>query len=398
MKDALIQITRAALFAAALPASMAALAAPTVAPSPALPLYGQPVAIELRDMPQTFAPATRYRRNGNTIDVDFEYHGDMFGPFPPNIGAMPVPLGELAPGNYTVNARLYDMDRPGSPPTVTTSNLPVVPPQEWGAYLVPQEPRAFEDVEVLVKSAAYFDPATMRATVSGNVIRVDFVYLGNMPATGAPPGMWTFGSVRVGGLAPGRYRVEVWASPSIGGVSQQYFTRDFVTDSQAYMVEYYNDALDHYFIAASRDEIFVLDSGAQGAWKRTGQRFRGWSRAEDAPPGAVPVCRFYAKGPNSHFFTGDARECEQLKQLEQGERAIAASERRQFQGWAYEGIGFYALLPRAGQCPPSTRPVYRAYNMRGQNMDANHRFTVEPAVRSSMAGWADEGVQFCSPA
>jgi hypothetical protein len=107
------------------------------------------------------------------------------------------------------------------------------------------------------------------------------------------------------------------------------------------------------------------------------------------------VCRFYAAGPNSHFYTGDARECQQLKQEELGGRAIAGS--KPFLGWAYEGIAFYALIPQNAQCPPSTTPVYRAYNMRAALMDSNHRFMADPVVRGSMAGWADEGAQFCSP-
>jgi hypothetical protein len=70
----------------------------------------QPVAVELRNSQPTFLPATRYTRRGNTIDVDFEYHGQMFGPYPAEHGRRAVPLGELAPGNYTLNARLFDMD------------------------------------------------------------------------------------------------------------------------------------------------------------------------------------------------------------------------------------------------------------------------------------------------
>lgn len=399
MRLALRHLTRAAIIAAALPASFLAAAAPSLAPTPALPMCGQPVSVELRNAQPTFLPATRYTRNGNTIEVDFEYHGQMFGPYPPNMGSTHVPLGELAPGNYTLRARLFDMDRPGSGPTMVTSNLPVVPPPEWGVYLVPKEPRAYEIVEVLVRSAAYFDPRSMRASVSGNVVRVDFEYLGSAPAMGStPPGMTTYASVRVGGLAPGQYRVEAWARPTTGGASEKYFTRDFAAASQAYVVEYYHEALDHYFVASSADEIALLDAGGQGGWKRTGQRFQGWMRSSDAPPSAVPVCRFYASGPNSHFYTGDARECDQLKQLEKGERANAAAQGKPFLGWAYEGIAFHALVPQNGQCPPSTMPVYRAYNMRAANMDSNHRFMVDPVVRGSMAGWADEGAQFCSPA
>jgi hypothetical protein len=263
-------------------------------------------------------------------------------------------------------------------------------------YTVPKEPRAYEMVEVVVRSAAYFDPRSLTASVSGNVIRVDFEYLGTF---GAAPqaGMTTFASVRVGTLPPGQYLIEGWAKPTTGGASEKFFTRDFTTAPQAYVVEFYYEVLDHYFMTAVPDEIALLDAGGQGGWKRTGQRFQAWARFHDAPAGAVPVCRFYAWGPNSHFYTADARECEQMKQQEQGERAILGPD-KPFLGWGFEAIAFYALLPQNGQCPAGTVPVYRAYNMRAQYMDSNHRFTVDPVARGSMAGWADEGVQFCSPA
>jgi hypothetical protein len=393
--------TQATLAAALLCAAAAASATEAkLAAFPALPMYGQPVFVELQTSVQTFLPATRYARFGNTIEIDFEYHGSTFGPFPPSMGSMPVPLGELAPGNYTLSARLFDMDRPGSGPTMSSSTLAVVPPSEWGAYLVPKEPRAYEPVEVMVRSAAYFDPRSMRASVNGNIVRVDFDYLGNAPAMGAttPPGMTTFASVRVGSLPPGQYRVEAWGH-AIGATtpSEKFFTRDFSTASQAYVVEYYSEKLDHYVVSASENEISLLDGGRQGDWKRTGQRFQAWARASDAPANAVPVCRFYASGPNSHFYTGDARECQQLRQAEVGEKANWAAIGKPFPGWTYEGVAFYALVPQNGQCAGSTTPVYRAYNKREQQMDSNHRFMVDPVVRGSMAGWADEGVQFCSP-
>jgi hypothetical protein len=378
-------------------ASLGALGAPTIAPSPAVPAYGQAISVELRNADPTFLPATRYTRSGNTITIDYEYFGGSFGPFPPNFGNMPVPLGELPPGNYTVRARIFDINAPESPPITTSASLPVVPPSSWGVYVVPVQPHAFEPVDVLVRSAAYFDARTMKVSTRGNVIRVDFDYLATPPAGGAAPaGMSTFGSLRVGGLRPGNYTLEAWGRPTTGGDPKRYFTRDFQASTQVAVVEFYQETLDHYFIAAGADEIALLD--AAGQWKRTGQRFNAWVSANDAPPTARPVCRFYARGPNSHFYTGDASECQGLRQVEQAQRAVASAAGAPFLGWGYEGIAFYALVPQNGQCPPSTIPVYRAYNNRAAQMDSNHRFTVDPVVRGAMAtGWIDEGAALCSP-
>ena len=163
------------------------------------------------------------------------------------------------------------------------------------------------------------------------------------------------------------------------------------------IVEYYSVALDHYFIAAGPEEIATVDAGGRGDWKRTGQRFNAWLRAADAPPSARPVCRFYAAGPNSHFYTGDARECDYLKALEQSQRADANARGQQFKGWQYEGVAFYAVVPDSGTCPGGMAPVFRFYNMRAQENDSNHRFMVEARQKVAMSvSWKDEGVAFCS--
>ncbi len=392
----------AALVAASLMgAATGAAAAPTLAPSPSLPTYGQAVKVELlnTDWP-LYLPATRYTRSGNTITIDYEYVTDGYGPARPDFGYIPLSLGELPPGNYAVQARMFDIRNPDAAPLTVSRNVPVVPPSEWGVYTVPMQPDANQPVDVLVRSAAYFDPGTMKVAVSGNVIRVDFDYMASAPAAGAtPPGMTTFGSVRVGGLVPGNYRVEAWGRPTTGGASERYFTRDFAAGTQAEVVEFYHATLDHYFVAAGADEVAALDAGGGGGgWKRTGQIFKAWGKAGDAPPSAHPVCRFYASGPNSHFYTGDAGECAQLKALEQSGRAQAASQGTRFTGWGYEGIAFYALVPQNGRCAAGSNPVYRAYNNRAAQGDSNHRFTIDPMMRSAMQmGWLDEGAAFCSP-
>jgi len=266
---------------------------------------------------------------------------------------------------------------------------------------VPAQPQAFQPAEVLVHSAAYFDATTLRSTVMGNVVRVDFDYDGNAPVVSgqsAPPGMTSFASVKIAGLPPGSYSVEGWGRERNGGNPARYFATQVSIGTTVRIVEYYAETLDHYFVSAWPDEVAGLDAAPQAGWKRTGQAFKAWLRQEDAPWGAVPVCRFYAYGPNSHFYTGDASECEGLKALEQKQSAEAAARGEQFKGWQFEAIAFYALVPQAGKCPGDTQSVYRDYNMRAQQNDSNHRFLVNSQLRAAMMmGWTEEGVAFCAP-
>jgi hypothetical protein len=370
-------------------------AEPSAVTSPASPGYGEPVFVELRNAPLVIVPATRFARRGNAFTIDFEYSGNFFGPFPPSYGTMPVPLGELAPGSYTIEARLFDDDRPGSGPTMATTTVQVAPPAAWGIFPVPKNPRAFDEVSVILHSAAYLSPSTMRTSVAGRVVRLDFDYVGVGESEAAPPGMSTFASASLGKLAPGSYRLEAWGRPATGGGYTRFFAYDLAVRADTFVVEYYSPTLDHYFMAAAADEIELLDSDTQGGWRRTGQQFGAWLKAADAPLNARPVCRFYAAGPNSHFYTADERECAQLRDYEREGRAQATPS-SPFRGWGFEGIAFWAMVPQFGECLAAGRPVYRAYNQRAAQADSNHRFMADPAMRGSMAGWADEGAVFCS--
>jgi hypothetical protein len=392
----------AALLAAVAAAPAALEAAPALTANPSVPEYGQAVQFDLWNTPwPVYLPATRFTRSGNTITIDYEYATSGFGPGRPDFGYMPVAIGELPAGNYTVQARLFDINQPKAGPQVVSASLAVRPPEAWGVYSVPAQPLAFQASEVMVRSAAYFDASTLRSTIMGNVIRVDFDYDGSAPVISgmsAPPGMTSFAAVKVAGLAPGNYRLEGWGRERRGGNAERYFTRDIAIGSTVQIVEYYAESLDHYFITASPDEIGYLDSQPQLGWKRSGQSFKAWLRAADAPWGAVPVCRFYASGPNSHFYTGNASECDYLKSVEQKQRAEATAQGKSFTGWKFETLAFYALVPQAGSCPGDTQPVYRDYNNRAAQNDSNHRFTVSQQLRAAMTmGWAEEGVAFCAP-
>jgi len=167
-----------------------------------------------------------------------------------------------------------------------------------------------------------------------------------------------------------------------------------LTKSQP-VFEFHNTLLDHYFITADAAEAAAIDAGAAGpGWERTGLGFRAWiaqagvpnSQVPGIPGAASPVCRFYGTpgvGPNSHFFTVDARECDAV---------------RGDPGWRFEGIGFYVIAPVDGRCVFGTIPVYRAYNNRFAQNDSNHRYATSLAVIAAMVrqGWIAEGVAFCA--
>jgi hypothetical protein len=155
------------------------------------------------------------------------------------------------------------------------------------------------------------------------------------------------------------------------------------------VIEYYDAALDHYFMTANANEIVALDANRFPGWLRTGQMFFGYDR------GLSGVSRYYglpSAGLDSHFFTLDVAE-------NQFVRTVLSW------AWIVEEDGAFVIwqpLTATGFCPTNTLPVYRLWNER---MDSNHRYTIDPAVRQDMIakGWIPEGygpdgVVMCAPA
>ena len=155
------------------------------------------------------------------------------------------------------------------------------------------------------------------------------------------------------------------------------------------VVEFYNATLDNYFITANPIEAAAIDNGAAGpGWARTGDTF--------GAGGNAPVCRFYGSqspGPNSHFYTVLAAECDALKQLQ---ASTPLTQKR----WNFESLDFFSTVPAGGGCFDGTTPVLRAYNngfTRG--VDSNHRITSNPESIAAVVarGWKSEGVVMCAP-
>lgn len=149
-------------------------------------------------------------------------------------------------------------------------------------------------------------------------------------------------------------------------------------------IEFYNAGLDHYFITAFPEEAAMLDAGVEvPGWKRTKYAFRSW-KAGTGP--GNDACRFFGtpgRGPNSHFYTISAAECEKV---------------RGNPDWTYEALAFRAVEPLSTGCAAEYRTVTRLYN-NGMGGQANHRYLADADEidRTVARGWMIEGPVFCVP-
>jgi hypothetical protein len=161
------------------------------------------------------------------------------------------------------------------------------------------------------------------------------------------------------------------------------------------VTEFYNVALDHFFITGDDFEKYFVRNGAAGGWTETGQSFWTWSQGWARE--SAYVCRFYGDpvlGPNSHFYSASTNGCRNLLDLQN--RTPITQPR-----WNSEGYAFKVSLPDAGrQCPGSTLPVFRAYNDGfARGIDGNHRYVLDSSLLTPLLalGWKSEGIAFCVP-
>ena len=160
------------------------------------------------------------------------------------------------------------------------------------------------------------------------------------------------------------------------------------------VVEYYNAALDHFFITTVAAEVSLLDtkSAPFQDWARTGYSFNSYANAT-APASSVAICRFFNDSfapKSSHFYAPHGLGCE---------ATISG-----FPDWRLEDDKlFNEMLPDgSGNCPAGTIPVYRLYNQ-GMGGAPNHRFVTSLAERQKMinkgyvAEGAGIGVGMCAP-
>ena len=164
--------------------------------------------------------------------------------------------------------------------------------------------------------------------------------------------------------------------------------------STAWLIEYHNAVIDHYFMTAAPSEAQAIDAGRAGVgWSRTGHAYLVYASVLGTLTFDVSAaCRFYGtsgRGPNSHFISVDQKEC-----------AAVTSD----PGWSLETTSAFAgPVPRfspvaLGNTCNGRTPIYRFYNNRAAQNDSNHRFTADLAAYMAMQekGWILEGIRLCA--
>ncbi len=148
------------------------------------------------------------------------------------------------------------------------------------------------------------------------------------------------------------------------------------------VVEYYNKAVDAYFITGRANEQAGLDSVADFA--RTGMTFQ----ATVATAAQTKICRFYisvaSPYTSSHFYGRQGTDCEYLLSL-----GIA--------GFAWEDYDFATQQPASGVCPAGTTAIYRGFRAGAGGKTSNHRYSASLADYNAAvtSGYVGEGPAFC---
>lgn len=154
------------------------------------------------------------------------------------------------------------------------------------------------------------------------------------------------------------------------------------------IVEYYNRALDAYFMTGRAAEQTLLDS-LPADFSRTGMEFSATAAATAAAP-QVRICRFYVNTStpfaNTHFYGREGTDCEALRA-----QSLA--------GFSYEDFDFAAAQPDAANACAAATPVrvFRSFRPAVGARTSNHRYTTSVASYDALtaAGWTPEQAVFC---
>ncbi len=266
-------------------------------------------------------------------------------------------------------------------------------------------------------SGAYFDLSNAGSTFTGNwavttslVRRTDATLSGSGNITGSDPKLLALafngGNTRTHALASGSPAIDTGSNGASLSADQRGagFTRSYgsTVDMGAFeynptivtVAEFYNTALDAWFVSGRPDEQYVLDSTS--GFQRSGATFQAKSAlASDLTAAEDAVCRYYisitSPFTSSHFYGFKATDCATIAS------GIAAGTVNGFSNEGYDFATYKAATSTT--CPTAAPvPVYRSFRTAANGKTPNHRYTTSSTSRDSMTaqGWVNEGIAFCS--
>ena len=154
------------------------------------------------------------------------------------------------------------------------------------------------------------------------------------------------------------------------------------------VVEYYNKALDAYFMTGRATDQTALDGAAD--FQRTGMTFQA-TAAATAANALTKICRFYIHTStpytSSHFYGRQGVDCESIRA-------------QNLPGFDWEDYDFATQQPTNTVCANGTAPIYRGFRLAAGGKTSNHRYSASLANynAASTAGYAGEGITFCATA
>jgi hypothetical protein len=149
-------------------------------------------------------------------------------------------------------------------------------------------------------------------------------------------------------------------------------------DSISEVYRFWSPVISRHFYTIDPAERDHLIGEYSHAWTYEGPVYKAATSAFQA--GLKPVYRFWSPKGQSHFYT-----------IDEGERDQLMKDFPDF--WAFEGVAFYAY-PEGAQ-PAEGMPVYRLW----KPGDSSHFYTMDPAERDTIMReypdvYIDEGVAF----
>ena len=152
------------------------------------------------------------------------------------------------------------------------------------------------------------------------------------------------------------------------------------------VVEYYNKAVDAYFVTGRTNEQTALDAVAD--FQRTGMTFQA-TAVSSASSSQTKICRFYISFASpyvsSHFYGRQGVDCESIRA-------------QNLAGFTYEDYDFATQQPTSGACAAGTTTIYRGFRAAANGKTSNHRYSASAATYAAAvtAGYVGENAAFCA--